>query len=151
MIIDLTLDTDKNRPEKLNKTLDRLHRLLAALRKKEIEPAHEEVINTAVHSLNHFHGTAADLPEQANLTYKRIYDYVIKEMNLVPKGHYQTMWLALGMVLFGLPFGMIMGLSLDNMAFLGLGPAMGLPIGIAIGQSKDKQAEEEGRQLDFSP
>lgn len=150
MIIELTQKPGANRSKKLNKRLSKLDQLLQALGKKELPEKAEEVINTAVHSVNHFHGDENDLASQAKTAYSSLYSYVTKELNLVPKGFYQQMWIGLGMALFGMPIGIAMGSALGNFAFLGIGPALGLPIGIAIGTQKDKKAEEEGRQLDMS-
>ena len=72
-----------------------------------------------------------------------------KQMNLVPKNHYRNQWMALGMSIFGIPMGVVFGVMLDNMAFLGLGLPIGMTIGIAVGSQKDKQAAAEGRQLNF--
>lgn len=76
---------------------------------------------------------------------KRIKD----EMGLLPANYYRNMWLGLGMAVFGVPMGVILGLSLQNMAFLGLGIPVGLVIGMAIGVASDARAKEEGRQLRF--
>lgn len=149
MILELTQVPGPSRPSKLNKYLGRLQRLTEALKKKDITSENEDVINTAIHHLNHFHGNDHELIGQAKLTYKRIYHYVIQEMKLVPAGYYQALWIGLGMAIFGLPMGVAMGAASGNFAFSGIGPAMGLPIGIAIGAEKDKKAAREGRQLDY--
>ena len=72
-----------------------------------------------------------------------------EEMGLLPANYYRNMWLGLGMAVFGVPIGVIIGLSLQNMAFLGLGIPVGLVIGMAIGVASDARAKEEGRQLRF--
>ncbi|MEM9052502.1 MAG: hypothetical protein AAGC47_10655 [Bacteroidota bacterium] len=72
-----------------------------------------------------------------------------KKEGLVPKNRYRNQWMILGMTVFGLPFGFIWALSLDNFAFFSIGLPMGMPIGMAVGAIKDKKAKEEGRQLDF--
>ena len=150
MIIELTQKPGTDRSEKLNKHLTKLEQLLQALGKKDLSEKAEQVINTAVHAVNHFHGNDRELAPQVKTAYSSLYNYVTKELNLVPKGFYQQMWIALGMVLFGMPLGIAMGTALDNFAFIGIGLPIGLPIGIAIGNQKDKKAEEEGRQLDMS-
>ncbi|MCE7992779.1 MAG: hypothetical protein HEP71_12400 [Roseivirga sp.] len=67
-----------------------------------------------------------------------------KQYGLVTPKYYQTLWMILGMTIFGVPFGMIFSLAIDNMAFLGLGFGFGMPIGMAIGIAKDKKALEDG-------
>lgn len=76
---------------------------------------------------------------------KRIKD----EMGLVPANYYRNMWLGLGMAVFGVPLGVVMGLTLQNMAFIGVGIPIGLVLGIGIGVASDNKAREEGRQLRF--
>lgn len=70
-----------------------------------------------------------------------------KKEKLVAKNHYRNLWMALGMTIFGIPFGVVFALSLDNLVFIAIGLPIGMPIGLAIGAQKDKQAAEEGRQL----
>jgi ABC-type phosphate/phosphonate transport system permease subunit len=70
-----------------------------------------------------------------------------KQYGLVTPKYYQTLWMVLGMTMFGIPFGTIFSTILGNFAFSGIGLAFGLPIGLAIGIAKDKKAEEEGLVL----
>lgn len=67
-----------------------------------------------------------------------------RQYGLVTPKYYQTLWMILGMTIFGVPFGMIFSFAIDNMAFLGLGFGFGMPIGMAIGIAKDKKALEDG-------
>ncbi|KAA0126600.1 hypothetical protein FY557_16815 [Chryseobacterium sp. SN22] len=71
-----------------------------------------------------------------------------KNEKLVPKNHYRNLWLAAGMAAFGIPLGVIFGISFGNMGFLGIGLPIGMSIGIAVGASMDKKAQTENRQLD---
>lgn len=66
---------------------------------------------------------------------------------LVAPGHYRNRWMALGIAVFGVPLGVVFGLSLDNMAFVGIGLPIGLSIGIAVGTAMDGKVRQEGRQL----
>ena len=54
------------------------------------------------------------------------------------KQHYQRKGMGIGMVLF-MPFGVILWLLLDNPGLLGLGPALGISIGLAIGEAMYKK------------
>ena len=54
------------------------------------------------------------------------------------KQHYQRKGMGIGMVLF-MPFGVILWLLLDNPGLLGVGPALGISIGIAIGEAMYKK------------
>jgi hypothetical protein len=53
--------------------------------------------------------------------------------------------MAIGMAVFGIPLGVVFGMSPGNMAFIGIG----LPIGLGVGSEKDKKAFREDRQLDI--
>lgn len=70
-----------------------------------------------------------------------------KEYGMVGPGHYRTLWLSIGMAVFGIPFGLIFSSALNNFAFLGIGLPIGLSIGIAIGTAKDKQAQQAGKVI----
>ncbi len=70
-------------------------------------------------------------------------------MRIVPKNAYRNRWLAIGMVVFGMPMGAAYGVSMGNMAFIGVGIPIGMVFGMAIGARMDKKAAKEGRQLKF--
>ena len=57
--------------------------------------------------------------------------------------------MVLGMSAFGIPMGVLFGLSIGNMGMLGIGLPIGMAIGVGLGSSMDKKAYNEGRQLDF--
>lgn len=73
-----------------------------------------------------------------------------KELKLVPKHHYRTQWMVVGMSAFGLPLGVAFGISLGNIGLLGLGLPIGMGIGIAVGSGMDEKAKKEGRQLNLT-
>lgn len=77
----------------------------------------------------------------------QIIKHIEKKHKIVPKNYYRSTWLALGMTTFGIPFGVGIGTSMNNMAFIGIGIPIGMMVGIAIGTAKDKQAEKKGLQL----
>jgi glycopeptide antibiotics resistance protein len=54
------------------------------------------------------------------------------------KQHYQRKGMGIGFALF-MPFGVIFWLLLDNPGFLWVGPALGISIGIAIGEAMYKR------------
>ena len=72
-----------------------------------------------------------------------------KELKIVPINYYQNLWMIFGFTSFGLPIGVAIGLSLGNIAYLGVGLPFGFIIGNAIGSSMDKKALAEGRQLNI--
>ena len=79
----------------------------------------------------------------------RIIELLEKKHKIVPKKFYLNRWLALGMAVFGVPLGVVMGSSLGNMAFIGTGIPIGMVIGMALGADMDKKALKEGRQMDI--
>lgn len=81
--------------------------------------------------------------------YSRFMMFVAKKYAYVPPKHYTNQWMAVGMAAFGLPFGVIFALAIDNLAFMSIGLPLGLPIGLAIGAAKDKKAQEEGKVLNM--
>jgi hypothetical protein len=70
-----------------------------------------------------------------------------KELKLVPRNYYRTLWMAIGPAAFGIPIGIALGAGLGNMGFIAIGLPLGMVIGMALGAGMDKKAFEEGRQL----
>lgn len=134
---------------KLNTAYSLLKNLLSELRKREIPIEILNSINQEIDKLNGFSGSEKELLKQVRNSQSLILSLVKKELGLVPKGHFQTMWMAMGMATFGIPFGVVFGLTLGNMAFFAIGIPIGMSIGLAIGAGMDKKAQEEGRQLDI--
>lgn len=134
---------------KLAKPAYKLRTLLEAIEKKEIPEPIEENINEIIQGVNDFPGPDPLLIKQIKLAKTSILKLLEKELKIFPKNHFQTQWMLLGMSVFGLPMGVAFGMSLGNLAFLGIGIPFGMAIGIAVGNSKDKEVEQEGRQLDW--
>lgn len=117
-----------------------LNKLITELREKELSDKVIETINKEIDNIN----LALDKKEEPQIkkTKSRIIKLIEKQHKLVLKNHYQNMWAALGMVIFGIP----LGVSLDNIA---LYLPMGILIGIVIGVTMDKKAQKEGRQINI--
>ena len=101
-----------------------------------------EEINTTALNKNQFNKLIKNKQTQ-------IIELLEKELKIVPKNYYQTLWLALGMAAFGIPIGVAFGLNFGNMAYLGIGLPIGMAIGIALGSQMDKKALVQGRQLNI--
>ncbi len=129
------------------KLWEKLRNLLSELGGMELNTAVQEEIVRSVQELNTFQGNDAKLISLARKKINRILQVLEKEMNVVAKNHHRTRWLVLGMTTFGVPMGIAIGLSLQNMAFLGIGISVGFAFGIAIGSYLDQKAAREGRQL----
>ena len=87
---------------------------------------------------------------QYRSTQNKVARLVEQDLKLVPRGYYRNLWMVLGMSAFGIPMGVVFGMLLDNIAFIGVGMPFGMMIGIALGESMDQKAAAEGRQLDVS-
>ncbi|GAB3947255.1 hypothetical protein GCM10028805_19170 [Spirosoma harenae] len=121
--------------------------LLNELKKKELTQPIIESINQDVNELNTTPLTGNAFEKAIKQKQTKIIKLVEKELKIVPKNYYRTLWLALGISAFGLPIGVAIGLSLGNIGFLGIGLPIGMAIGIAVGSGLDKKALDEGRQL----
>ncbi|WP_340113691.1 hypothetical protein [Maribellus mangrovi] len=61
-----------------------------------------------------------------------------------PKGYFLNLWMGICIAVFsgvGIPIAIIS----KNFAFIGIGPAIGVSVGIAIGQGIENKQEKEGR------
>jgi len=134
---------------KLNNKYFELEKLINELRNREIPIEISNSINQNVEEINSFSGSNKDLLKRLRKSQMRILKLIEKELKLVPKNFYRNRLLAIGMSAIGIPIGVAFGLSLGNMAFLGIGIPIGMVVGMAIGAGMDKKTFEEGRQLDL--
>jgi len=120
---------------------------LDALEVKKIDHSLIEKINFEIALLNKFKNDEKDFIKKLKKARLKIIRLVEKESKLVPIGFYQNQWMAMGMAAFGIPFGVMFGVALGNMAFISLGIPFGLSIGLGLGAAQDEKAKKEGRQL----
>jgi hypothetical protein len=118
--------------------------LIQILHKKDLPSNLITDINTDIEAINTSSNSGKSLKKLIHNKQSSIVKLIEKEVKLVPKNHYKTLWLAIG-----IPIGVVIGMSTGNMAFLGIGLPIGLGIGVAIGTQMDKKAMEEGRQLNI--
>ncbi|MFN4198393.1 MAG: hypothetical protein ACK4FS_05120, partial [Flavobacterium sp.] len=123
--------------------------LLNILSRKSLSVALIERINGLTHEIVTFSGTENKFYFLVKKQQTRIVNLLEKELKWVPKNYYRNLWMVLGMTSFGLPIGIVFGMSLGNLAFLGIGLPIGLAFGIALGTHLDQKAKDEGRQLDI--
>jgi len=147
-ITELVRRTNTEADKKLTARYDFLENLIKELNTRELPLEIMKVINQDIEMLNSFSGSVKDLLKLLGKKQTGILQLLEKELKLICKGHYRNMWLALGMATFGLPLGTALGLTLGNMAYIGIGLPLGLVLGMAYGTSLDKKACEEGRQLE---
>jgi hypothetical protein len=138
-----------NEDLKLHEIYALFKKLLIELEKRELPDEIIIVINADIDEINSAATSGIELKKLIKLKLRRILKLLEKKLKLVPKNYYRSMWMVLGMVVYGLPIGTSFGISLGNMAFIGIGLPMGLAIGIGVGDAMDKKAIKEGRQLDL--
>ena len=140
----------KRRPsnhKKLIKDYKNLENLLSELETRTIPTKLKHDFDQLISSINGFSGSEKALSKLIVKNHLEIIKTLHTELNIVPKNHYQNLWMAIGMSAFGLPLGVIIFALTQNAAFIAIGLPIGLPIGMAIGAEKDKKAKKEGRQL----
>lgn len=132
--------------KKVSRSLSCMLKLINAL---EAHPVPPKVVNDQLKELKTHLGQTLNHKVLTRIN-RSILSKVQKELNLVTPGYYQTQWMSLGMLMFGVPVGMAIFLATNNIAFMSIGLPIGMPIGMAIGLGMDKKAQREGRALVFS-
>ncbi|AEL24991.1 hypothetical protein [Cyclobacterium marinum] len=142
----------KSRPEisenaKLSKIYSQFENLITVLNGIGLPDNIKETINASIEQLNS--ASKDNLLKKTKKEQVKIVKLIEKQLKIVPINHYRNTWMALGMVVFGLPLGIAFGTILDNIGLLGIGLPIGMVIGLAVGTGMDKKAKEEGRQLNI--
>lgn len=123
--------------------------LVNELRERDLTEEVIKAINKEIQIINSISGNTKKLSRQVSRSKLLIFQTLDRKMKIVPKNAYRNRWLAIGMVVFGMPLGAVYGVSMGNMAFIGVGIPIGMVFGMAIGARMDKKAAKEGRQLKF--
>ncbi|HRR04209.1 MAG TPA: hypothetical protein P5134_07295 [Bacteroidales bacterium] len=134
---------------KLNEIFSQFRQLLAELENREIPDEIVTSINNDIDEINSITVIGNELQKEIERRLQRIIKLLEKNLKLVPKNYYRNLWMILGIAVFGIPIGVILGASLDNMAYLAIGLPIGLVIGIGVGAVMDQKALKKGRQLDI--
>jgi len=140
------------RPELTDKTksaYEQFERLVLEIKKKKLPEEIELVINKHITQLNSITDTNKILRNEIRKEQSKIVGMLAQKLKIVPINYFRKSWFVLGMTVFGIPIGAAFGLSLNNMAYLGIGLPVGMSIGLAMGSRMDNKAKEEGRQLDI--
>lgn len=140
---------DISKDERLNRKYSQFGELLNELKKKELSQDICKLINESDDILNLSSPNRTPLTKLLRQKQTAILKQVEKELKIVPKNHYRTLWMVVGMSAFGLPIGVAFGLTIGNIGLLAIGLPIGMAIGIAVGMSMDKKAMNEGRQLNI--
>ncbi len=148
-ITDLKLNAKYKTHKKIFQKFSNLECLVAEVRKKELKTKVITYINQQISEFNACAESEKEYLKQIRKLQYNIIKILEKEQHIIPKGYYRNKWFALGMTTFGISFGVVFSVLLDNYAFIGIGLPIGMSIGMAIGAGKDNQAKKEGRQLDI--
>ncbi|MEC8831026.1 MAG: hypothetical protein VX772_01600 [Bacteroidota bacterium] len=139
-------------PELTGKTksaYEQFQLLIIEIKKKKLPEKITLAINKHISHLNSLADTGKSFRPQIVKVQSKIVGLLAQKLKIVPKNYFKKTWFVLGMTVFGLPIGAALGVSLGNMAFLGIGLPVGMSIGLAMGSNMDKRAKEQGRQLDI--
>lgn len=150
----MNINALKNRPDiasdiKLNALYLQFDLLLKELDAKPLIPIVIDTINKEIEEINVSLYSGNELKKLVKQKQTSILKLVEKELKLAPKNYYRNLWMILGFTAFGLPIGMIFGLSMKNMGLMGVGLPIGMAIGATVGTAIDKKTLAEGRQLDL--
>lgn len=124
--------------------------LLTELRKRALPEAIVQTINKEVEEINADYSIISkDFRKLIKKKQTEILRLIEKDLKLVPKKYYRTLWLALGMTAFGIPIGVATGVLIGNPSLFMLGLPIGVAIGVTVGTTLDKKAVKENRQLNL--
>ncbi|NMM47715.1 hypothetical protein [Marinigracilibium pacificum] len=138
----------KSRPAK---AYNKFKSLIESIKNRDLSDDVITLINYEISILNSIPDNDKSLLKHIRKSHFNVIRKLEKDHKIVSKNYYKNLWMVLGMSAFGLPIGVAIATSLDNLAFLGIGLPIGMALGIAIGSSMDKKAVEDGRVLDFEP
>ncbi|RZL39643.1 MAG: hypothetical protein EOO96_00095 [Pedobacter sp.] len=150
----MNINALRNRPDiandvKLSGLYVQFEQLLKELNAKQLTPIAIDSINKDVEEINASTYAGNELRKLVKQKQTAILKLVENEFKFAPKNYYRNLWMILGFTAFGLPIGMLFGLSMKNMGLMGIGLPIGMAIGAVVGTSMDKKTLNEGRQLDL--
>lgn len=148
-IIEFKVKQSASDDVKLNQIGNQFHLLLKELRKRQLPDAIIQSINKEVEELNSTTLINTDLRKLIKKKQTAIVSLIEKELKIVPKNYYRTLWLALGMTAFGIPLGVLAGVLLGKPGLFAIGLPIGVAIGVTVGTAMDKKAVKEDRQLNL--
>lgn len=137
-----------NPTSKLARKANVFEKLLNEMRSRNLPESILESANQEILMIGSASSDEKTFAKQLQKAQSVILKQLEKELQVVPKNHYRTTFMSLGMAAFGIPIGVAFGMSLGNLAFLGIGLPIGMAIGIAIGSAKDNNAKASGNQLE---
>jgi len=146
-ITELKERSDISEDAKLNRFFGKFRELLKELNERKLPDKIVETINKDIEELNSTSLVGKELKKLAYQKWTKILNLLMQELKIVPKNRYRTIWLVLGMSVFGLPIGIVYGAAIGNIGLFPTGIGFGMAIGLLLGARLDKKAFKEGRQL----
>lgn len=149
-IIELNNKQNNNQSKKVVKRYSQLERLIIGLKEREITDEIVLAINDEINIINECKETEKDFLCKVKKTKSNILKLIEKELKLVPKSHYQNLWMVYGMIA-----GLIISLILKQFGFentwnsVGMMLPMGMLFGIVAGKNRDEKAQKNGLQLNI--
>ncbi|MEM7369061.1 MAG: hypothetical protein AAF587_10720 [Bacteroidota bacterium] len=134
---------------KLQAAYQKAQLLIDALNAKDIPLETEMSIREEIQKIDAYTGPEKGLAKVLRKGQRTILAIVRKETGLVSKGFYRTLWMSLGMTVFGLPLGMAYAIAMNNFGLFAIGLPIGMGIGIAVGSGMDSKAAKDGKQLEW--
>jgi len=134
---------------KLVKIYSQFGELLHELRKRELPKNIEKSVNDCVDQINSSTLNETQLTKFIKQKQTSILKQIEKQLKIVTKNYYRNLWMLFGFTAFGLPIGVVFGLSIGNIGLLAIGLPIGMAIGLVVGYLLDKKALNEGRQLNI--
>jgi hypothetical protein len=150
-LLSVSHNPNHNPNPKFGEKLRTFNTLLDELKSRDLPLKTQDYINSQLISFNAKNISNPKLHKSICKLQTRILRHLEKELKIVPKGHYQQQWMALGMASFGITLGASLGMALGNMAYIAIGLPLGMVIGMGVGSRLDKKAADEKRQLQFKP
>jgi len=134
---------------KISNSIEQFNGLIKLLNDKILPLNIVENINADITELNSSQVVGNALSHLIKKKQKKIIRLTEKELKIVPKNYYRNLWMVLGMSTFGIPLGVVLGLSLGNIGLLAIGLPIGMAAGMLLGSKLDKKALDSGKQLDI--
>ncbi len=144
----LKWETEMVPDPKTNKALAKMLALLNDITSRKLPEEVKKQINAEIEWLNTVE--IRKLKKGLCKSHGQIIKVLCEKVKMVPISYYKTLWMSLGMAIFGVPMGVAFSAALNNYAFIGIGLPIGMVMGMAVGQKKDEEAKKNGLQLNVN-
>lgn len=130
-------------PEKDRESIRDFQDLIDAINSKNLSAETAELVQNKVQYLNSLEVSSKPFLKELKKVKKDILEVLQKKQKLVPENYYTSLWMALGMSVFGLPIGMVISSFTGKISFIAIGLPLGMTIGSFYGAHLDKKAVKE--------